>query len=74
MPTCLLEEPAAPPFVAPAAPGAPAGRSAPDAVASWLDGRDYGLGVPVPPRLLAGGCPPAVFAFVEEPSSTWPFC
>jgi hypothetical protein len=70
--TCLLDEPGPPPFTTPAdgAAGAGAGRSSTEAVLSWLEGRDWSQGVPVPQQLLEG-CPAEVFAFLQEPTPTF---
>lgn len=81
MVTCLLEEPGPPPFVLPppsmAPPPAAAGgggeplraaalgRCARAAVAGWLEGGDFSEGVPLPPQLLADGCPREVWEFLE---------
>lgn len=71
--TCLLEEPGLPPFITAAAGGGAAatnggGRAGPEEVLSWLDGRDWSEGVPVPQQLLVD-CPPEVFAFLQERTS-----
>lgn len=75
MVTCLLDEPTTPPFVLPPAASVTGGvtRSSPDAVGSWLDGRDYGEGVPVPAQLLEGGADPAAFAFLSDAATLWPY-
>jgi hypothetical protein len=78
MVTCLLDEPVTPPFVTQppgTTPGLTAlgGTSTPEAIFSWLDGRDYGDGVPVPPQLMDESCPPEVFNFVSTTSDMWPF-
>jgi hypothetical protein len=68
MVTCLLEEPTGAPFLT------PSGRIAPPVVASFLGGRDYGEGVPVPAALLADGCPPEVWSFLSDTGDMWPYC
>jgi hypothetical protein len=67
MVTCLLEEPSSAPFLL------PSGCIAPDVVASFLGGRDYGEGVPVPPQLLADDCPPEVWGFLSDTGDLWPY-
>ena len=52
-----------------AGPGGGGGRIPAEVVLSWLDGRDWSEGVPVPQQLL-DGCPAEVFAFLQEPAPT----
>jgi len=74
MVTCLLDEPTHPPFVVTTGVTPAVTRRSLDAlVLSWLDGRDFGEGVPVPKQLVDDSCPPEVFRFLENTSTMWPY-